>query len=165
MKLPTVKKATMRLTAMFFTWLAMGLLCSMLVFATTYYVDPTGGNDSNNGTSTGTAWRTLGKVNGFAFAPGDVVLFKKGGTWSGQLLISRAGTASAVITFPSFGTGNKPLINANGAVRDAIFIQNTASHIIVDGFAVTNFDGSNIFDGAEAKRTSIRCGSIYRCRE
>jgi hypothetical protein len=44
----------------------------------TYYVDFTGGLDSNNGTSTGTAWKTVAKVNASSFSAGDNVLFKRG---------------------------------------------------------------------------------------
>ena len=52
---------------------------------TTYYIDSSGGNDSNSGTSTSAAWQTLTKVNGITFQPGDKILFKAGGAWSGML--------------------------------------------------------------------------------
>lgn len=44
---------------------------------TTYYVDSNGGNDSNEGTSEGKAFRTLDKVNALDLEPGDTVLLKK----------------------------------------------------------------------------------------
>lgn len=44
---------------------------------TTYYVDSNGGNDSNEGTSEGKAFRTLDKVNELNLEPGDTVLLKK----------------------------------------------------------------------------------------
>ncbi len=48
---------------------------------TTFYVDNAGSNAAA-GTSTGTAWQTVAKVNGFTtFASGDSILFKRGGTW------------------------------------------------------------------------------------
>lgn len=154
----TLPKRNARQRLACFLLLLSGMLVSFSGYATTYYVDAAAGNDNNNGTSEATAWRTLGKVNGFAFVAGDITRFKKGQSWSGQLVISRAGTSASVITFTSYGTGNKPLINADGRVRDAIFVANSASHIVVDGFAVTNFDGADIFDGAEARRTGIHVG-------
>jgi hypothetical protein len=154
----TLQKTTIWSRLVFLIVLFSGLLSGTFAYATTYYVDATAGNDSYNGTSEATAWKTLGKVNGFAFAAGDIIRFKKGQSWSGRLFISRAGTSTNVITFTSYGTGNKPLINAGGRTPDAIFVANSASHIVVDGFAVTNFDSSNIFDGAEARRNGIHVG-------
>jgi hypothetical protein len=81
--------------------------------AVTYYVDSSAGNDANAGTTTGTAWRSLAKVNAFAFQPGDTVTFKRGGTWSGTLVLSRSGTSASAITVDAYGTGNKPLIGGN----------------------------------------------------
>lgn len=79
----------------------------------TYYVDSSAGSDTNAGTTTGTAWRSLAKVNAFAFQPGDTVAFKRGGTWSGSLVLSRSGTSTSAITADAYGTGNKPLIGGN----------------------------------------------------
>jgi len=73
----------------------------------TYYVSPSG-NDSNNGTSTSTPWRTLAKVNSFPFGPGDTVLFQRGGEWHEVLNPLVDGRASNPITFADYGTGNKP---------------------------------------------------------
>src|SRR5262249_55044824 len=46
----------------------------------TFYVSPTG-NDANNGTDPLTPWKTLAKVNATVFAPGDTILFQRGGEW------------------------------------------------------------------------------------
>lgn len=82
--------------------------------AATYYVDDTGGNDSNAGTSSGAAWRTLTKVNGQTFAPGDSLLFKAGGVWTGQLHPLGTGSSGNAITIDRYGTGAAPLIQGNG---------------------------------------------------
>jgi hypothetical protein len=87
--------------------------------ATTYYVDPAG-SDSNAGTSSTRPWRSLGKVNGFAFQAGDVVRFKRGGTWTGGLTLSRSGTASAPITVDAYGTGAPPVVG--GAVTNCVTV-------------------------------------------
>jgi hypothetical protein len=49
-----------------------------------YYVKATG-NDSNDGLSRGNPWQTISKVNSFAFAPGDIVLFRGGDSFTGSL--------------------------------------------------------------------------------
>lgn len=53
---------------------------------TTYYVDSNGGNDSNEGTSEGKAFKTLDKVNALDLEPGDTVLLKKGSVFRGVQL-------------------------------------------------------------------------------
>jgi len=77
----------------------------------TYYVDSEKGKDTNNGESEDLAWQTLDKVNSKTFAPKDVVRFKCGGLWRGELKPQGNGTAdSARIVFTSYGTGEKPII-------------------------------------------------------
>ena len=83
--------------------------------ATTFYVDATGGSDSNTGTSTSSAWRTLDKVNQQLFSAGDVILFKRGEVWKGeQLKINNySGNSSELITFGAYPETNadKPIIS------------------------------------------------------
>lgn len=62
--------------------------------AATYYVR-NGGNDSADGRSHATAWASLGKVNGYSFAAGDVVLLHEGDRFVGQVTVDWAGTSSA----------------------------------------------------------------------
>ncbi len=89
-------------------------------YATTYYVDATGGNNSNNGTSTSTPWQTISKLNSLAcgsgggqLQAGDSVLFKSGETWREQLTVPCSGSSNSPITFGAYGSGAKPVINGN----------------------------------------------------
>jgi len=75
----------------------------------TYYV-ANSGSDSNNGTSTGTPWQTITKVNAASLNPGDSVLFNRGDTFYGSLTISHAGTSVNNITFGAYGTGANPIL-------------------------------------------------------
>ena len=95
-----------------------------LAVGTSYYVDSSGGNDANNGTSSGTAWKTLTKVNGFTFQPGEKLLFKANGVWSGQLYPKGSGNATNIITLDQYGTGNKPRFDGNGTVTDTVYLEN-----------------------------------------
>src|SRR5687767_1778162 len=53
---------------------------SRRLFAATYYVSPTG-NDAADGRSPETAWRSIARVNGKNWNPGDVVRFQAGKTF------------------------------------------------------------------------------------
>ena len=76
---------------------------------TTYYVDTTG-NNTNNGTSTSSAWKTISKVNSSSFNPGDQILFKRGEVWREQLTVPSSGSPGNHIVFGAYGTGEKPII-------------------------------------------------------
>lgn len=78
--------------------------------AATYYVDSSRPDDSGDGQSPETAWKTLAKVNGGSFAPGDFVLLKRGGVWREQLTVPSSGIAGFPITFGAYGTGANPKI-------------------------------------------------------
>jgi len=80
----------------------------------TYYVDTNaaaGGNGTTSGlTGANCAWDTIADVNAATFAVGDSVLFKCGCTWREELIVPSAGSAGHLITFGSYGTGDKPKI-------------------------------------------------------
>ena len=69
-----------------------------------YFVDATGGNDSNAGTSPAAAWRTLAKVSSQTLAPGDVVAFERGDTFTGSATISGGGTSTNPVTVTAYGS-------------------------------------------------------------
>jgi Calcineurin-like phosphoesterase len=75
-----------------------------------YYVDSAAGNDSNNGTSPNSAWRTLGKAGTAPLTAGDQLLFKRGGTWSGTLTVSKVGTPEKPIVVGAYGSGALPMV-------------------------------------------------------
>ena len=102
----------------------------------TYYVDSVSGSDSNNGTSTGTPWKTLSKVSSITFQPGDQILFKKGSSWMGTLDVTGSGSSSAQITYGAYGSGSKPIINGNGA-EEAVRIVDK-SYVTVRDLEITN---------------------------
>ena len=79
----------------------------------TYYVDSSGGNDSNDGHSSATAWRTIDKVNKYFFAAGDQILFKRGEIWREQLQNHSSGVAGRPIVYGAYGVGQKPSIRGS----------------------------------------------------
>ncbi len=83
-----------------------------LVSATKYYVSSSTGNDdaSMDGKSETAAWKTISRVNGMTFLPGDSILFIKGDVWRETLTVPSSGNEGAYIVFTSYGTGDKPKI-------------------------------------------------------
>ncbi len=80
------------------------LIISINCFATDYYVS-NAGNDAANGLSPSTAWQSINKANGFTFAANDRILFNRGNSFFGSLVINRNN-----ITVANYGTGNLPII-------------------------------------------------------
>ncbi len=124
---------------------ALGLSLSAAM-ATTYYVDAVGGNESNNGTSTSTAWKDItqtSKVNTVVFQPGDQVLFKRGCTWSGRINPAGfGGTSASPIVFDAYGTPTdpNPIINGNnpdGTGGAAAFRLWNKKYLTIQNFEVT----------------------------
>ena len=77
---------------------------------TCYYVDASGGNDNNSGTSPEQAWKSIVKVNTIQFQPGDSILFKRGEEWAGALKPQGSGVEGAPIRIASYGEGEKPVL-------------------------------------------------------
>ena len=74
----------------------------------TFYVDDVDGDDSAHGESIDHAWKTLAKVNSYAyFVSGDKVRFKCGGTWSqaGGLVVAHEG-----MYIGNYGSGALPIL-------------------------------------------------------
>lgn len=124
----------------------------------TYYVDPNG-NDSNNGTSTGSAWKTLSKVSSVTFVPGDVILFKKGETFSGTLTLKGSGNSSNYITVDSYGSGNAPILTTNAA--DTVVKLYNVSYWNVQNLEITAPNGAGLhIDSPNANVSNINITNI-----
>jgi len=124
--------------------LILALFLTVPVLATTYYVDATDGNDGNSGTTTGQAWKTIGKVNSMmgSFSPGDSILFQRGETWSNQTLdISCSGTSGNLITFGDYGTGDKPVFTG---ASSGILFNGGEEYIAVEDIKIQNIGGVGI---------------------
>jgi len=89
----------------FVLFLLLMIQMSLIAHTEIYYVS-NAGSDSNNGTTTENAWQTLSKVNGFTFASGDVIQFKRGDTFYGSITVPRSD-----LTFGAYDTGNNPIIS------------------------------------------------------
>src|SRR5690242_4157242 len=95
-----------------FIWfIVLAILVNMLVmpmnttFAAgqTYYISSSSGDDSNNGTSASTPWKSFAKANTVVFQPSDQILLKSGDTWTGTTFYPHGnGTAANPILISSY---------------------------------------------------------------
>ncbi|MDF9796749.1 hypothetical protein OKW21_002012 [Catalinimonas alkaloidigena] len=154
---------TLRLTIFF-------LFFSFSVYAqTTYYVSNSG-NDSNSGTSTSSAWKTVRKVNDANLRPGDKVLFNRGDRWNEELLPGTSGSSGRLITFGAYGSGNMPIISPRGGdyainIRIKSYIRVENIHAIAppgrSGIAVRgNAVGNEIFN-CKVQGSDGNSGIVY----
>jgi hypothetical protein len=63
-------------------------------------------------------------VNATLYSPGDRILFKSGGAWSGQLWPKGSGSAEYPIVIDKYGGDAKPVINGSGLAEDTILLKN-----------------------------------------
>ncbi len=88
-----------------------------------YYLSSSKGNDSNDGRSPDTPWKTIQKVNATALLPGDAILFKRGDTWNEEISPSSSGTLTKPIIFGAYGKdGSRPILKNSDAY--AVVINN-----------------------------------------
>ena len=142
--------------------------------ATVYYVSDcqsgaasgcVAGNDSNNGTSAATAWRTTSKLQSAfnAGKPGDQFLLAKGGAWSGvsmTLFNNNGGSPSALYTNPliidsytaSWASTAKPILNTGSGAVALNFSNSGAPPLVNGGYTVRNLS----LQGAGSADVGIR---------
>ena len=92
--------------------LFLGITASAVSAQTTYYV-AANGNDNNNGTSTGSPFQTLAKVNSLTLRAGDQVLFKRGDTFRGGLQVRQSGASGQPIIYDAYDNGAKPVLSGS----------------------------------------------------
>ena len=121
-----------------------------------YYVDDVNGNDGNSGTSESAPWRTLGKASSFTLSPGERLLFRRGGAWSGTLKIEESGAAGLPVVIGPYGSGAPPVIQGanecivlfgSGIVVAQMQMQDCWSGVRISGGASFNRVDGNVITG------------------
>lgn len=128
-----------------FFLLILSLVFMVPLSATDYYVSA-GGDDSNDGLSTATPFRTIQTAADLTL-PGDVVYVMNGTysntyTWEDLVKISRSGTASAPIKYTNY-PGHSPKIEFDGWHAFKIEgdgVNGGVSYIEISGFTI---EGNN----------------------
>jgi hypothetical protein len=122
--------------SIFFAVKNFNIFTNYFTFASgnTYFVDCSLGQDSNQGTSEGTAWKSLTRVTAATLQAGDAVKLKKGCTFSDNMVLNESGSATSPILITSYGEGLAPTIQSNSTGKMPVDIY--GSYIVVDGLAL-----------------------------
>ncbi len=96
---------------------------AVVVNAATYYFSSQSGDDSrtsDEAQSSSTPWKTIDKLNLImpTLEAGDQVLFKRGESFNGGMVITASGNSSASIYFGAYGSGVKPIITGFSFLSD-----------------------------------------------
>lgn len=84
-----------------------------------YFISSSGGDDSNNGLTPETPWKSFAPANQRIFAPGSAIFLKRGDVWDEELNLRGNGTAPALLNFLSaYGDANAPLPQIRRSDRD-----------------------------------------------
>jgi hypothetical protein len=114
------------------------LVCPIVASAASYYVDPSAGNDSGDGTAPDRAWRSFAVVNARTFVPGDRLLLRAGARWEGQSLQPMgSGSPEQPIVIDRFGDGPDPVLAGDGRVPSVVRLDNQ------EGWEISRLDISN----------------------
>ena len=132
---------------------------------TSYYLDSEDGDDNAKGTSPSTAWKSLNKLEGITFQPGDKILLKAGSQFTGGLQPQGSGTAENPITVDIYNgdaigkdAGERAVINGQGQVRNTIFLEN------LEYWNISNLEITNTGAAREARAgvmVEIKEGDVY----
>ncbi len=114
--------------------LVITLSLALNLSARNYYVAASG-NNNNSGLTEAAAWQTIAKVNSYFsnIAPGDSILFKRGDTFFGSLIIGKSGTNALPIVIDAYGTGAKPVISGFINVPTWVSVGNGVYQSLVTG--------------------------------
>ncbi|GAB3779600.1 hypothetical protein GCM10028818_30420 [Spirosoma horti] len=89
----------------------------------TYYVANLG-NDANDGRSVTSPFRSLNRVNQLNLQAGDSVLFRRGDTFSGTLVLKNSGLSSKPLFVGAYGQGAKPTLTGAVPVKNWVNLGN-----------------------------------------
>ncbi len=122
--------------SIFFAVKNFPIFTQYLTFASgnTYFIDCASGQDTNQGTSEASAWKSLTRVTAATLQAGDTVKLKKGCSFSDNVVVNESGTSTSPIVITSYGDGVAPVIQSNSTGKMPVDLY--GSYIVVDGLAL-----------------------------
>jgi hypothetical protein len=127
------------------------------VYAHSYFVSPSG-NDSDDGQSPASAWRSLDRGNQLSIlVAGDVVNVLPGTyTYTRSMALTTDGSTGSPIVYRRFGT-DEAVIDASD--KDVEVVSVSGDHVVIDGLTLTNGQRDGILVSGDFS-TILNC-SIY----
>ena len=139
-----MRKAIVYFTAVYFLFLGCLISANYDSSNIIYYVNNRTGNDSNIGTSINSPWKTLKKLEGITFQPGDSILFDKESEFIGGIKFNYSGNEENPIVLSSYGNGLFPSFsNPNQNEFNGNVFQISGSYIIIDGLSFSKCANAN----------------------
>jgi parallel beta-helix repeat protein len=143
-------------------YLFLCAITTQVIFATNYYVSPSG-NDNNNGLTLTTAFKTIEKAT-YAVAPGDTVFIRNGVYFKTDpesliAYLTISGTASNPITYKAY-PGETPILQLNKNNWAAITI-NGCDYIVIDGLTIIGNNDNVTLQYAQSQQLNI--GNTATC--
>jgi hypothetical protein len=141
-------------------------LCSQS-FATDYFVSTTG-NNTNNGTSLATAFKTLNYAVNFANLTGGDVINIKGGTYAERVIMTKSGTsATSRITIKNYNN-EEVIVNGAGIFWDYVdgvdaLFEIRSRFVFLDGIKVINVVAHANSAGILVRGPSTSFVTVIRC--
>lgn len=105
-----------------------------------YFVDNTNGNDSNNGTSLATPWKTIQKACNTA-VPNSIIQIKAG-TYKENIVVNVSGTVGNPITFKAY-MNDAVFIDGTGTLGSTLLIIKDKSYLNFENLTLQNLTKNN----------------------
>ena len=105
---------------------------------TWYFIDSVNGDDSRDGHSEKTAWRSFKNINGKTLQAGERLLLKRGSVFCEELQISAKGTADNWAVVESYGEGCRPIIRRNRDIDDRCMYVLNPDYLVIRELIVCN---------------------------
>lgn len=125
----------------------------------TFYIDSVNGDDSLDGLTEATAWKSHTMAATAALLPGDTVAFKRGSMFTGPLFIRDSGADGRRITLTAYGDGEPPhFTNPNDRDMNGNAIRLAGSWIIVENLYFHDTPPTRL---AGRPQSIFRMGALY----
>jgi hypothetical protein len=139
--------------------LVIGTMSNAYAQPTDYYIDSVDGNDTNDGLTPSTAWKSHTKVNSLELHPGNTVRFKRGSQFSGPIVIDESGTSGNPILLSAYGQGSAPrFTNPNDLHMNGNCIRISGDYIIVENL---HFHDTPPTENANRLASIFQMGAIF----
>jgi hypothetical protein len=113
---------------------------------TTYFVS-SAGSDSNNGTTTGTPWQTITKVNAGVYNGGDTISFAGGQSFTGGIVMGSSGATVAQTWNPSQINSDITLSNGNLTATHTAITSEDSPGYALNGYSTGKFYWETVVNG------------------
>ena len=126
----------------------------------TYHIDADGGDDSRDGLTPATAWKSFANTVDLSLGPGERLLLKRGCVFNGELRLNVQGSAENWAEIGAYGEGMRPQISRNRDIDERCCFLANPSYLVVRDLVFCNA-GSGL--AAICHRTGSGHVLVERC--